>query len=141
MVLKLCNLWVLVTCQSYLSDLIWPCSEKTLYFWHFLGWWRGCWVLVGKDLFLVHNDSMYYNSHWLVGGGNFTRAKKVTFVGNVGKAVDAVNFSAKRSNPCSGHSKYWWWGLCLWCKKVKCPHTWQWMQYAADAVCSGCGMQ
>ena len=43
---------------------------------------------------------------------------------------------------CSGHSMQWtqwnsgiwWWGYCLWCKKVK-PVD------GVDAVCSGCSMK
>ena len=71
--------------------------------------------------------------------GTLCKCKKVTYVGHVGHAVDAV---------CSGHSTQWtqyavdavhstqwnsgiwWWGHCLWCKKVK-PED------AVDAVRSG----
>ena len=45
--------------------------------------------------------------------GTLCKCKKVTYVGHVGHAVDAVR---------SGHST-------------------QWTQYAVDAVCSGCSTQ
>ena len=64
--------------------------------------------MVGNDLLLVHNDSMHYDLHWWMVGGHFVKCKKVTYIGNVGQTVDAVNidggdivFSAKGSNPCS----------------------------------------
>ena len=47
--------------------------------------------MVGNDLFLVHNDSMHYDLCWWVEGGTIHKCKKVTHVGNVGHAVDAVN--------------------------------------------------
>ena len=45
--------------------------------------------------------------------GTLCKCKKVTYIGHVGYAVDAV---------CSGHSM-------------------QWMQYTVDTVCSGCSTQ
>ena len=54
---------------------------------------------------------MTYVGGW--GRGTLCKCKKVTYICNVGQAVeavdavDAVDFSAKRSNPHSGHSKYW----------------------------------
>ena len=38
------------------------------------------------------------------------------------------------------NSGIWWWGHCLWCKKVKpvdtvhSEHSMQWVQYTGDAV-------
>ena len=55
-----------------------------------LGWWRGYWVLVGNDLFLVYNDSMHNNLHWRV-VRTACMCKKVTHGGNDVHAVDAVN--------------------------------------------------
>ena len=59
-----------------------------------------------------------------------------------------IVFGAKRSNQwmqwMQCNSGIWWWGHCLWCKKVKpvdavdtvhSGHNTQWTQYA---VCSGC---
>ena len=77
--------------------------------------------------------------------------QKVTYAGNVGQVVDAVDFSAKgqthtvdavnigggdfvfgakRSDQWVQWTQWnrsiWWWGHCLWCKKVK----------PVDTVCS-----
>ena len=57
-----------------------------------------------------------------------------------------------QTSGCSGRSMQWnsgiwWWGHCLWCKKVKPVNavdavhsgcSTQWMQYTVDAVCSRC---
>ena len=44
--------------------------------------------------------------------------------------VDAVHSGCSMQ----WNSGIWWWGHCLWCKKVKTVDT-------VDAVCSGCSMQ
>ena len=66
-----------------------------------------------------------------------------------------IVFDTKRSNHSrqwmQWNSDRWWWGHCLWCKKVKPVDSvdavtqWtqytgcsmQWMEYAVYAVCSG----
>ena len=59
--------------------------------------------------------------------GTLCKCKKVTYVGQPGHAVDAVcnrcsmqwmqyTVDAVHSGRSSG---IWWWGHCLWCKKVK----------------------
>ena len=68
--------------------------------------------------------------------GTLCKGKKVTYVGHVGHAVDAVDAVHSGCSACSTQwmqyavdSGIWWWGHCLWCRKVK-PED------AVDAVCS-----
>ena len=46
----------------------------------------------------------------VVGGGTIHKCKKVTHVGNVGHAVDAVNIGG--GNPTQYAVGVWWWGQC-----------------------------
>ena len=41
-----------------------PCSVKSNYFWHFLAWWRGHFLLVWNNSFCVLKVFMCYNLHW-----------------------------------------------------------------------------
>ena len=72
-------------------------------------------------------------------------------------AVDTVH-SGHSTQWMQWNSGIWWWGHCLWCKKVKpVDAVWgtlslvlkgqtsgcstQWKQYTVDTVCSGCSTQ
>ena len=93
--------------------------------------------MVGNYLFLVYNDSIHYALCWQV-GGTLRKCKKVTYAGNVGKvvvAVDAVCSECSKHSECSGHSKIVVYGdgdIVFGAKRSN--HWMQWMQYVVDTV-------